>query len=66
MEFVLDLIGFVGAWLHVLGPPGLALVTVFGLIFYWTRKRPDRRYDRGPSPVAESGKAGGSPAERLD
>jgi len=54
MEFVLDLVGFVGAWLHALGLPGLALVTVFGLIFYWTRKRPGRRYNRPPRPVAES------------
>lgn len=54
MEFVLDLVGVVGAWLHALGLPGLALVTVFGLIFYWTRKRPGRRYNRPPRPVAES------------
>lgn len=54
MEFVADLIGILGALVDALGIPGMALVGVFVLIFYWTRKRPGRRYDRPPSPVAES------------
>jgi hypothetical protein len=32
----------------------MVLVGVFALIFYWTRKRPGRRYDRKPRPVPES------------
>jgi hypothetical protein len=54
MEFVGDLIGILGALVDALGIPGMALVGVFALIFYWTRKRPGRRYDRPPRPVAES------------
>lgn len=55
MEFVGDLIGIIGALLDALGIPGVALVMVFGLIFWWTRKRPDRSGARRPSPpVAES------------
>lgn len=54
MAYVLDLIGFVRAWLAALGPEGLVLVGLFGLIFWWTRKRPGRRYDRVPPPVAEN------------
>lgn len=54
MEVVGGVIGILGALLDALGIPGMALVGVFALIFYWTRKRPGRRYDRRPRPVAES------------
>lgn len=54
MEFVGDLIGILGALVDALGIPGMALIGVFAFIFYWTRKRPGRRYDRPPRPVAES------------
>jgi hypothetical protein len=54
MDYILDFIGFVGAWLELLGLGGITLIAAVTLLVYWTRRRAGRRYDKQAPGRAEA------------